>query len=132
MSVYLHPPVIISILILLTAVSGDLILGDPPTSAHPVGLQGRYISGLWKKRPVSGSRRLFFFGIFIAVSGILISWAAAAGVQSGLLCILRIGPSPLFGIIAVILSAVLLKGSFSFRNLLQAGTRVAAALAERV
>jgi len=128
MSVYLHPSVLFSVLTLLVAVAIDLILGDPPTAVHPVGLQGRYISGLWKKRPVSGNTALFFFGLFISISGLLLSWTVVAVLQSGLLYIHHIAPSPLFTTIAVILSAILFKGSFSFRNLLLAGTRVAAAL----
>jgi len=130
MSLYLHPSVFFSVLTLLAAVAGDLVLGDPPTALHPVGLQGRYISILWKMRPISGSIALFLFGLFISISGLLVTWAAAAVLQSGLLHIQFIAPSPLVTMVAVILSAVLFKGSFSFRNLLQAGTRVAAALTE--
>jgi len=126
---YLHPPVFFSILTLLTAAAGDLILGDPPTSFHPVGIQGRYISILWNKRCFSGTAGLFFYGLLLTLSGLFLSWVAAAALQSGIVYILQAVPSLLFRVVAVFLSAMLLKGSFSFRNLLQAGNRVADALA---
>jgi len=123
MSLYLYPSAFYPIFIIIGSILIDISFGDPPTRLHPVGFQGWYISFLWKNRPVSRKRGLFIYGIFIVLSGLLISII--------LVLALQIIISLLFQqFIAVFLSSLVLKGSFSFRNLIKAGNLVTAALAE--
>ncbi len=114
--------------VFISAVLLDLVFGDPPTVLHPVGWQGRFISILWNVRPTGGNKWLFLYGIFIVFSGLLITSGIVLLIQLGIkqLTIYR-DSVPGFAVI-VILNSLLLKGSFSFRNLLRAGDCVTEAL----
>lgn len=114
--------------VFFTAILLDLTLGDPPTVFHPVGWQGRFISILWNQRPDGGTYRLFSFGLFIVFSGIVITSGIVVFIQLGIKRLSIYKESIPVLIIILFLNSLLLKGSFSFRNLLRAGDGVAAAL----
>jgi len=116
--------------VFFAAIILDLTFGDPPTILHPVGWQGWFISILWKQRPAGSKYRLFFFGLFIVFSGIVITSGIVVFIQLGIKHLAIYKESIPGFIIIVILNVFLLKGSFSFRNLLRAGDGVAAALSE--
>ena len=135
MQLYLYPEAVYIAAVLLTAVILDLLFGDPPTRFHPVAAQGSFISFLWSHRPKGRGRRglpvrLFLYGLFIIVSGALASFFVVFLLQTGMLYLWKPEISVLFSFLSVLLSAALLKGSFSFRNLLLAGKLVSSALAK--
>ncbi|RKX98721.1 MAG: cobalamin biosynthesis protein CobD [Spirochaetes bacterium] len=130
MHLFLLSQAFFSAAVFFTAVLLDLVFGDPPTTIHPVGWQGRFISILWKQKPDGGKCRLFFFGLFIVSSGIVITFGIVILIHLGIKQLSIYKESIPGFVIIVILNSFLLKGSFSFRNLLRAGDRVAAALSD--
>ncbi len=128
----MHPillsPAFFSTAVILTAILIDILFGDPPTVLHPVGWQGRFISTLWRCRPQAGHRRLFLHGLFIVSVGFLLTLGSTGILQWGIRQLAGSGTSPLRLISAVLLGALLLKGAFSFRSLLNAGRSVGKAL----
>jgi len=124
----LHSRVLFSMAVPLTAVLSDFLFGDPPTTVHPVGFQGRYISFLWKYRPENKPGALLLYGVFIILSGLLLTVAAVILFQRGISILSGLSGDPFAFFINVLLTAGLLKGSFSLRNLFRAGKEVASAL----
>ena len=101
--------------VLFGACLWDCLLGEPPTRRHPVAFMGKYIAAFWKRRP-SGSRRLFFFGTALTISG------------GALFALPLKGVDLLPGVLGTLVSIPLLKTVFSISALLRAGEEVLDAL----
>jgi len=98
--------------ILCGALLLDALLGEAPNRFHPVAWLGNLISLELKLEPPSGARRQFFFGM----TAVIFTCAViAVPLYPGLAYLLTLNP-----IIYVILSAYLLKITFSLRGLQQA------------
>ncbi len=126
MDLFLLSPVF-STAVILISILIDILFGDPPTTLHPVGWQGSLISSLWKRRPHTGYRRLFLYGLFIVIMGVLSTLGLTGILQWGIMK-LADNENLLYQLSAVLLAALLLKGAFSFRGLLNAGKSVGKAL----
>ncbi len=124
MQLVLLSPFGISISILMTAILIDVLFGDPPTAFHPVGWQGNFISFFWDLRPAFNFRGLFLYGLSIVIIGFLITLGLVGLLQLGLWKLAVAGDRPLYPILSIVLAALLMKGSFSHRNLLAAGALV--------
>lgn len=107
-------------LILLLAVALDLVLGDPPNALHPTAWMGQVI--FWGKRhsPASSPVAQFIYGaLLISIGAMLCALSAYLA-----LTIWRAWN----GIAFVIVSAVLLKTTFTLRGLVCAAREVQTAL----
>ncbi|MEM6528331.1 MAG: adenosylcobinamide-phosphate synthase CbiB, partial [Chloroflexota bacterium] len=104
--------------VLLLALALDLLFGEPPNRFHPVAWMGRFIGWLQKHVPVQGRTLPFISGAGITLSGAAI-FGGAAWILSRILWRLPGG---------WILSAVLLKLTFSLRGLNDAAHTVETAL----
>ncbi|MEO1668936.1 MAG: cobalamin biosynthesis protein [Chloroflexota bacterium] len=104
--------------VLLLALVLDLLFGDPPNRLHPVAWMGRFIGWLQKRITVRGRILPFISGAGITLSGAVV-FGGAAWILSRTLRWLPGG---------WILSAVLLKLTFSLRGLNDAAHTVEAAL----
>ncbi|MDC7125365.1 MAG: cobalamin biosynthesis protein [Spirochaetales bacterium] len=105
-------------MIIVLALIMDLVFGDPPNKLHTVVWMGSYIKKLWGKRPKTGASKLFFYGIFISLSGMIIF--------SIPLLLTRLLPF----IVYTIVQAMLLKISFSLKNLFRAAKLIEKSLEE--
>ncbi len=104
---------------LLVALLIDILWGDPPNRYHPVAWMGRYIA-LAKGRTQGDRAALLAQGAGILFSGMALSALAGRGIE-------RVAarlPEPL----GVLLRALILKSTFSWRGLQQAAGEVQAAL----
>jgi adenosylcobinamide-phosphate synthase len=108
------------IIVLALAVLIDLVLGEPPTSLHPVAWMGTVISFVRKRSPKQGRVWPFVTGLLLMVSGI--GLFAAMGIVLVRLCELLPPPAD------VIVEAMILKTTFSIRGLLKAGREVQSVL----
>lgn len=120
--------ILIPVYIIVLSLSLDLLLGDPPTFLHPVGWQGRFITTFWALRSSRSPGTLFVHGLFIITAGLTLTLSLVGLVQwMGLKLLVQNGR--LFVRFLIVLAgAVVLKGSFSFRNLIKAGNSVRCAL----
>jgi adenosylcobinamide-phosphate synthase len=103
-------------IILLLALLLDLTLGDPPNQFHPVALMGRWLQ---QGRRLAPARGRFWFGL---------GWVAAGMA----LCIgpgRRIEAARKYPILTDLLSALMLKSVFAYRNLRRNVNQVGQALA---
>ena len=103
------------ILILVVALALDVVLGEPPNRIHPVAGIGRIISWEMKLRPRGRTVQLLYGSLAVLVTAALFSTAAYF-----LLEYLRDVHVVLF----VVMGAVLLKFTFSLRELHRAAMRV--------
>ena len=107
--------------VLLLALAIDLAVGEPPASIHPVVWMGRWI-GLWSQDAGRGSR-----GGQLLKGGLLVGSGIAIFVGLALALVAALQQwSPLGN---VLLGALLLKSTFSLRELGEAAFRVVGALA---
>ena len=98
--------------ILCGALLLDALLGEASNRFHPVAWLGNLISVELKSEPAAGARRQFFFGMVMVI---LTCAAIAVPLYFGTAWLLTLNP-----VIYVILSAYLLKNTFSLRGLWQA------------
>lgn len=109
------------ILVLVTAVLLDLALGEPPTAVHPVAWMGSAISFVQKRAPKQGRLWPFVAGFLLMLFGCAVLFAGGMLLIRGLAML----PRP----IEILVTAVLLKTTFSIRGLLNAGLEVQSVLA---
>ncbi|MDB5339723.1 MAG: cobD [Planctomycetaceae bacterium] len=109
------------ILVLGIAVLLDLCLGEPPTVVHPVAWMGSAISFVRQRASKQGRLWPFLTGLLLMVVGI-------GGIVVGGILLLRVlGMLPQS--VQILVSAMLLKTTFSIRGLLNAGREVQSVLA---
>ncbi len=123
MMLFNHDRPLLFLLILLTALALDLLAGDPPTRYHPVGWLGQVIQCIWAGRLSSKKVHLLFCGTLILSTGLLLTTMISWPLQRFLLSLRGI---PLF--VAIIISAIVFKLSFSLKGLLHASSSVKNAL----
>ncbi len=111
------------LLILLAALLLDVSIGDAPNSFHPVAWLGNLISCELKIRPLSGNARQFIYGMAMVILTILVIVLP--------LYILLSYVRNLNTVIYVLISACLLKSTFSLRGLWQAVQKVKESLQSR-
>lgn len=114
-----------AVLALLLALALDLAAGELPNSLHPVALMGRWIAGLWDRRPEGTVPGLIAYGALIVVSGLALfagPWGLIALALRGL------GQTPGGQAAGLILTALALKQAFSLRELVAASDRIRNAL----
>jgi adenosylcobinamide-phosphate synthase len=98
----------------------EAVIGDPVSRWHPVALFGRGVEGLMRWAPAQGRMRCISYGGLITVVGV----CGAAGLGALVLTALQaINPAA-----ALVGGAVLLKASFSYRQLEDEALRVATEL----
>lgn len=103
------------VLILVVALALDVVLGEPPNRIHPVAGIGRIISWEMKLRPRGRAAQLLYGSLAVLVTAALFSTAAYF-----LLEYLR----DIHIVLFVLVGAVLLKFTFSLRELHRAAMRV--------
>jgi adenosylcobinamide-phosphate synthase len=108
------------VLVLAAALMIDFLVGDPPNRWHPVAWLGRLIDLQFGRTP-SGDRRQFAYG---TVMVLLTVGVLAAIVYFGLIRVTEFG-----SIAYVIVGALILKMSFSFRGLRSSALKVRQCLA---
>ena len=94
----------------------DLTLGDPDNRRHPVAWMGTMITFLQRQAPPQGRLAQFVSGSLLALGGA----SAWAGVAWLLLTVSRLFPTPL----RILIEALLLKMTFSFSGLIDAGRQI--------
>jgi adenosylcobinamide-phosphate synthase len=104
------------IAVFLLALSFDLILGEPPALLHPVVWMGKVISFLQSIAPRESYRVQFIYGVLMVLVGIAIFTVSAYW----LLSLLERFSTLLF----VVVSAWLLKSTFSLRELARSATKI--------
>jgi len=104
-------------LVLVLALTLEVVLGDPVTRWHPVAVFGAFINRLMAFAPAEGPVRQLAFGTAVVALGVGL---VAAGSATALQWIA--GSS---GIAAMILGGVLLKVSLSYRQLEREAVKVA-------
>jgi len=109
------------VLVFGIAVLLDLVVGEPPTAAHPVAWMGSVISFFRKRAPKQGRLWPFIAGLLLMLVGI--AFFSAGGVM----LIRELGMLPQS--IRLLAEAMLLKTTFSIRGLLNAGREVQSVLA---
>ncbi|MDZ4247218.1 MAG: cobalamin biosynthesis protein [Dehalococcoidia bacterium] len=105
-----------SLLILSLAVTWDLALGEPPRLLHPVVWAGKIIGFLQARGPASGKTGQFLYGMFIVAFCALLFAVPAYF----LLAFLKGFNTVIF----LVVSAWLLKSSFSFRALAASAVKI--------
>jgi adenosylcobinamide-phosphate synthase len=108
------------VVVLLLALGIEVIIGDPVARWHPVALFGRGVEMLMRWAPTQGRMRCIAYGGFVTVAGV----CGAAGLGAFVLTALQ----TLNPVAALVGGAVLLKASFSYRQLEDEALRVAAEL----
>ncbi|MBS0206370.1 MAG: cobalamin biosynthesis protein [Planctomycetes bacterium] len=108
------------ILILGMAVLLDLVLGEPPTAVHPVAWMGSVISFVRKRAPRQGRVWPFVAGLLLMLIGCTVLAVGGTLLLRGVANL----PQPL----ALLLTALLLKTTFSIRGLWNAGREVQSVL----
>ena len=103
------------VLVLVAALAIDVVLGEPPSAVHPVVWMGRVISWQLKLHP-RGKVTQFVYGVWM----VLVTVALFAMPTYFLLVYIRDIHIALF----VVVGAVLLKSTFSLRELHRAAMRV--------
>ena len=106
--------------VLALALALDAAIGDPVRRWHPVAIFGRCMEALYGRAPDEGPGRQLRYGAMGAAIGV-----AGAGVGAALVLHL-VGQSNQF--LAVLVGALLLKASFSYRQLEESALAVAARL----
>jgi adenosylcobinamide-phosphate synthase len=113
-------PLIMKNLVLMVAITLDILFGDPPNRYHPVAWMGKLIGWLRRFAPETGDREKFLYGAGLTLGGgamVALLGAALSGLARRL-------PFP-FG---DLLEAALLKTTFSLRGLDRAAGEVQSAL----
>ncbi|MBI5301255.1 MAG: cobalamin biosynthesis protein [Chloroflexi bacterium] len=101
-----------ALLILLLAIAIDLALGDPPTALHPTGWMGQWLYLGKKCSPQRGALAQFVFGVLLIILGaLLFALPAYFGLNA-----LHAWNDIAF----VIVSAMILKTTFTLRGLMRA------------
>src|SRR5713101_5328570 len=108
-----------SVAVLSAALVVDALWGEPPNALHPVVWIGKVVSWLEKLAPRDGAGRQLAAGVFIALAVPLLFAGASLLVTN-----LRVWP-----ILWFVVSALLLKSTFSMRGLGRAAFDVRDALA---
>jgi adenosylcobinamide-phosphate synthase len=108
------------LLILLSALLLDIVAGEAPNRFHPVAWMGNFISLLLKTRPSVGKVRQFIYGITVVIFTALI---IVATVYFLLLFLQKLNI-----VVYIVVSAYLLKNTFSLRGLWQAVQKVKTSL----
>lgn len=111
-------------LVILLALSIDLAFGDPPNRFHPLLLMGKWLT--WGRQLASMHHR-FWFGVGWTMIGTMLfalPWKLLNGEKEGLSSIPHL-PSTVY---RLLLTPLLLKPIFAYRNLRGAVTSVAEAL----
>ena len=106
------------LIVLLLALSWDLMLGEPPSWLHPVCWLGHGIGWAERIAPRSATGQLIFGGV---VTAFFIGLAGGLGLVAE-----RLAPP-----LGWLMGAFLLKSAFAWRELVRAGARVARALDEQ-
>jgi adenosylcobinamide-phosphate synthase len=111
---------IISFIALITAFLLDIFLGDPPNRFHPVVAMGQVIRFFTRKWNTGSDSRRFWLGAVLTLAGAAIfslPWVAFIRATTSF-------PDWATGV----LTGILLKPTFAYRGLLQAGDEVRSAL----
>jgi adenosylcobinamide-phosphate synthase len=103
--------------ILLLAIGIELVVSDPVSRWHPVAVFGRAISGFIERAPSSAPARELLYGLAVVGAAVVLVGVGSAVLLHGLTFM-----SPA---LAVFGGAVLLKISFSYRQLEREVSRVA-------
>jgi adenosylcobinamide-phosphate synthase len=111
---------IISFIALITAFLLDFFLGDPPNRFHPVVAMGQVIRFFTRKWNTGSDSRRFWLGAVLTLAG------AAVFSVPWIAFILATTSFPDWA--AGVLTGLLLKPTFAYRGLLQAGDEVRAAM----
>lgn len=107
-------------IILAAALLLDIIAGEPPNNVHPVAWLGRLISLLLKTQPEKGNNRQVIYGTALVIFNLFIIIIP--------ICFLMPYLKDLNSVFYVIVSACLLKTTFSLRGLWQAVQKVKTSL----
>ncbi|MBN1375580.1 MAG: cobalamin biosynthesis protein [Dehalococcoidia bacterium] len=107
---------ITGLIIISAALLIDILLGEPPNRAHPVAWLGSFISLLLKTQPGKGKTRQALYGTAIVIFTLLVIVIPV--------CLIIIYLQYLNTVVYVIVSAYLLKHTFSLRGLWQAVQKV--------
>lgn len=109
--------------IILLALLLDLTFGDPPNRFHPVALMGHWLS---RGRQLAPARRRFWFGAGWTLAGLLLFslpwWKINVRRNTSHI------PRSTFHVLSVIITGLLLKPMFAYRNLRRSVAAVAGAL----
>ena len=108
------------ILVLGIAVLLDLVLGEPPTSVHPVAWMGCVISHVRRQAPKKGWLWPFIAGLFLMIIGCTVLAVGGTLLKRGVATL----PQP----VEILVAAVVLKTTFSIRGLVNAGRDVQSVL----
>jgi adenosylcobinamide-phosphate synthase len=111
------------LIMLLSALALDLLLGEPPHALHPVVWMGRYIGWGERHEPNARPAAEFLYGAALVTLGLLAVTAAAAGISAALSLLPRA--------LSLLVGAWLLKTTFAARALVLAARAVQSALARR-
>ncbi len=111
----------VSIILILTLII-DITFGEPPNTWHPVAWLGKLISLELRLAPERGQWKQMLFGLL----SVLLTLGAIAAAVYLLLCYLM----ELHLLLSIIISAILLKFTLSFRGLRQAGSKIKKLLSE--
>src|SRR5437773_1047059 len=96
-------------LVFITAVSIELLIGDPISRWHPVALFGTIVDKLMARAPSEGQWKQLLYGAMAVTLTVV-------GVTLGSALLLRAG-NDLSPLAAVLLGGILLKVTFSYRQL---------------
>ncbi len=104
------------IFILSLALVIDMLLGDPPTTFHPVGWMGKLIAILERFSPQNGAIAQFLYGIAMVLIGVAVFTVPVV--------FLLIYLDDTSEIATIIVGALLLKSTFSITGLRRSANRV--------